>query len=349
VATSIDLTIDVTDAAGLGETLRTRATVTLPSPEQLPERPVVCFAFPGGGYSRGYFSFDMPGSSGGGQAGWHADRGWVFVACDHLYVGESDAPTQPGLLTLEGVAAANAATVDDITARLLQGSLGVGAGAGFPALVDPVRIGIGQSMGGCLTIVQQGQHETYDGIGILGYSARHTVLAMPPGTPRLPWSYVPRGSTTVQVMSAPPTESNPDFAVRDDGLPISTWGFHYDDEPAALVRADMVDYPTRNGEIPVWASATMPPCAVTMMSPGVVALEASVIRVPVLVAVGERDVCPTPLQEPASYASATDVSVFICPRMSHMHNFASTREMFWARIESWASGVAARTPRRVGA
>jgi alpha-beta hydrolase superfamily lysophospholipase len=344
VATSIDLTIDVTDAAGFGEPLRTRATVTLPSRDQLPTRPVVCFAFPGGGYSRRYFTFDMPGSSGGGQAGWHADRGWVFVACDHLYVGESDAPSQPGLLTLENVAAANAAMVEDITGRLLQGSLR----DDFPAVDDPVRVGIGQSMGGCFTIVKQGHHETYDGVGILGYSARHTVLAMPPGTPRLPWPYVPRGSTSVQVMSAPPTDANPDFAVRGDGLPISTWGFHYDDEPEEIVRSDMDDYPTRRGRVPVWASATMPPCAVTMMSPGVVALEASVIRVPVLVAVGERDVCPTPLSEPAAYASATDVTVFVCPRMSHMHNFASTREAFWARIDSWGNGVAACTPSRAG-
>jgi hypothetical protein len=333
---SFDVSVDVTDAVDLGEPLHTRVTVTLPDPDRLTDPPIVCFAFPGGGYSRQYFTFDMPGASTGGQAGWHAARGWVFVSCDHIYVGESDAPSQPGLLTFENVAAANAATVEEVWSRLLSGSLG----DRFPPLVDPVRVGIGQSMGGCLTIVQQGQHGTYDGIGILGYSARHTVLAMPPGTPRLPWPYVPRGSLTVQVLSAPPVDDNPDFALRADGLPISTWGFHFDDEPEDLVRADMDDYPTRHGRLPVWASATMPPCATSMMSPGAVALEASVVRVPVLVAVGERDVCPQPLTEPSAYASASDVSVFICPRMSHMHNFAGTRERFWRRIENWGHTVA---------
>jgi pimeloyl-ACP methyl ester carboxylesterase len=335
---AVDIAVDVTEAVGLGEPLKTRATVTLPDPSRLPSPPVVCFAFPGGGYSRQYFSFDMPSSNGGGQAGWHAARGWVFVACDHVHVGESDSPRQPGLLTLESVAAANASTVDAVISQLAAGTLH----DSFPALAAPVRLGIGQSMGGCLTIVQQGQHATYDGIGILGYSAQHTVLAMPPGTPRLPWPYVPRGSLAVQVMSAPSLEGNPDFATRADGLPISTWGFHYDDEPEALVRADMVDYPTRNGKVPEWASATMPPCAATMLSPGVVALEASVIRVPVLVAVGERDVCPRPLTEPAAYSSASDVTVYICPRMAHMHNFASTRELFWQRIESWGNAVASQ-------
>ncbi len=333
---SIDIAVDVTEAAGLGEPLRTRATVTLPDPSHLPSRPIVCFAFPGGGYSRQYFTFDMPGATGGGQAGWHAARGWVFVSCDHLHVGESDSPQQPGLLTLESVAAANAATVEGVLSQLATGTLH----DSFPPVADPVRLGIGQSLGGGLTIVQQGQHATYDGVGILGYSAQHTVLAVPPGTPRLPWPYVPRGSLTIQVMSATSTEGVPEFTTRDDGLPISTWGFHYDDEPEALVRADMVDWPTRNGQVPVWGSATMPPCSITMMSPGVVALEASVIRVPVLVAVGERDVCPRPLTEPSAYPAATDVSVFICPRMAHMHNFASTRQTLWRRIETWGQWVA---------
>jgi pimeloyl-ACP methyl ester carboxylesterase len=337
VALSVEVSVDVTDAVGLGEQLRTRATVVVPEPGQMASPPVVCFGFPGGGYSRGYFTFDMPGAADGGQAGWHAGRGWIFVACDHIYVGESDGPERPGELTFENLAAANAATVESIWSQLLSGTLD----DAVPALSGAVRLGIGQSMGGCLTIVQQGQHETFDGVGVLGYSARHTVLAMPPGTPRVPFPYVPRGSLSVLVMSVPPTEENPAFAVQSDDLPLSTWGFHYDDEPQDVVRADMIDYPARRGNVPAWGSATMPPCAVMMMAPGAVALEAAVIRVPVLVAVGERDVCPQPLAEPAAYQEATDVSVYVCPTMSHMHNFASTRYRFWGRIESWGNAIAA--------
>jgi len=336
----IERRVDVTEAAGMGESLTTAATVTLPDPEALGAPPVVCFAFPGGGYCRRYFAFDPPGfPARGGQAGWHAERGWVFVSCDHIFVGESDSPSQPGLLTLEDVAAVNAATVEAIWSELVSGTIA----DDFPPLEGAVRLGIGQSMGGCLTIVQQGHHATYDGIGILGYSARHTVLAMPPGTPRAPAAYVPRGSPSVLVMGEPPTDANPDFTSRADGLPISTWGFHYDDEAEDVVRADMVDYPARGGHPPVWASATMPPCAVMMMSPGVVAPEAAVVTVPVLVAVGERDVCPRPMSEPTAYESATDVSVFVCPGMSHMHNFARTRERFWTRIGAWGDGVARST------
>src|SRR5262245_58559653 len=111
MSNEVELRTDVTEAAGLGETLTTSATVTLPDPAALGERPVVCFGFPGGGYSRRYFTFDMPGSTIGGEAGWHAARGWIFVSCDHLFVGDSDAPAEPEKLTFEVVAAANNATV----------------------------------------------------------------------------------------------------------------------------------------------------------------------------------------------------------------------------------------------
>lgn len=124
-------------------------------------------------------------------------------------------------------------------------------------------------------------------------------------------------------------------------MPSTAAGFHFDDEPRDIVAADMVDYPTRRGELPVWGTATIPPSAMTMMSPGAVAPEAATITVPVFVGVGERDVCPDPMSEPKAYEQATDVTVFVCPRMSHMHNFASTRELLWARLHAWGDGVAA--------
>ena len=332
-----DLTIDVTEAAGLGEPLRTRVTVVLPDPGTLADPPIVCFGFPGGGYSRGYFTFDMPGASGGGQAGWHAQHGWIFVACDHLYVGESDAPSDPTTLSLEVVAAANHATVTEVMRRLEAGEVA----DGFPTLTGAVKLGIGQSMGGCFTIVQQGQHSTYDGIGILGYSAIQTVLWMPPGAPELGAMFVPRGSQVLVLAAAEIAEQTPQFALDDGGLPGTTPGFHYDDVPRDIVEADMLDYPARNGRTPEWASATIPPCAVSMLSPGVVAPEAAVVSVPVFVGTGERDVVPDPRAEPRAYARSPDVTVSICPRMSHMHNFASTRERFWQRIHSWGTSVAA--------
>ena len=212
MTTSIDVTIDVTDAAGLGEPLHTRATVTLPDPAtHQPDRPVVCFGFPGGGYSRQYFTFDMPDGVGGGQAGWHAARGWVFVAVDHpVRRREQRRRRIPTAADVRVVAAANAATV----AQVPRPSSTARSPTAFPPVPIPSLLGIGQSMGGCFTIVQQGRHATYDGIGVLGFSA-HPDRAVVPARHAEP------------IADA--------FALRDDGLPIVTWCFHYDDEPADIV------------------------------------------------------------------------------------------------------------------
>jgi pimeloyl-ACP methyl ester carboxylesterase len=333
----LDLSIDVGEAVGLGEPLRTWATVMLPEPDAFADPPVLCFGFPGGGYSRAYFTFDMPGGSGGGEAGWHVARGWVFVACDPLCVGDGDTPTDPAKVTFEHIAAANHAMVDEVLARLARGSLA----GGFPAVTDPVTLGIGQSMGGAFTIVQQGQRRTFDAIGVLGFSAIQTRLWTAPGSPERSQRFVPRGSSALVADLAPDEVPVPQLTADDAGLPVIAAGFHYDDVPRGIVEADLVDFPFRRGVMPAWGTAKTPACAINLLSPGVVAPEAAVIDVPVLVGVGERDVVPDPHEEPRAYRRSPDVTVYICPRMAHMHNFASTREAFWRRLHLWGSAVAA--------
>ena len=58
---AIDLRLDVTDAAGLGELTELVVTVTLPEHSDYLANPIVCFAKPGGGYARGYYTVDLPG------------------------------------------------------------------------------------------------------------------------------------------------------------------------------------------------------------------------------------------------------------------------------------------------
>jgi pimeloyl-ACP methyl ester carboxylesterase len=63
------------------------------------------------------------------------------------------------------------------------------------------------------------------------------------------------------------------------------------------------------------------------------------IDVPVLIALGERDISPDPHADVASFPSSNDVSLSVVPRMAHMHNFASTRRLLWDRLEHWMAGV----------
>src|SRR3546814_5533439 len=132
----------------------------------------------------------MPGASGGGEAGFHCARGWIFVACAHLGFGDSTIP-EGNALTLYNVAAANHATVQEVMRRLNEGTLVDGLGP----ITNATTLGIGQSMGGCFAIVAQGQPATFDGGGIFVYSGIHTVVPTRPGQPGAEWPWISRQSS----------------------------------------------------------------------------------------------------------------------------------------------------------
>jgi pimeloyl-ACP methyl ester carboxylesterase len=339
----IDLTIEVAELADLDEG-RIAVTVFLPVPATLAERPIVCFGFPGGGYNRAYFSMDLPGWEPGGEAAWHTARGWIFVAVDHLQVGDSTT-YDPDLLTFEQITLANKTAVEAVLRRLAEASVS----DSFPAVADPFTVGIGQSMGGCFTLVLQGQHDLFDCVGILGYSAIHTVVPSKPGVPDVAMPYMSRigypntpmifNMATLAAAASAISNADDAAAAVQDAEHVWTWAFHHDDEPRQIVDEDMAAM--SGGPIPAWRSATTPACAILMVAPGAVATEAASITSPVLVAVGERDVVPDPWMEPKAYRSSKDVTVYVCPRMAHMHNFAPTRIRFWSRLHGWAENIAA--------
>jgi hypothetical protein len=333
----VDLRVDVTEAAGLGEPAHLALSVT--APDRPSDDPVVCFAKPGAGYGRGYFTQPLPGpgAAAGAQASWHAARGWVFIAVDHLGVGESF-QHDPERFTYTAVVEAAHAAESDVRQRLTAGTLVDGLGP----VEQAVTIGIGQSMGGSLTVLQQGRHHGYDGVGVLGYSPLRTQRPTTPGAPPLPLPWIPRDTEPADgvVTNAPALAEVGDGGPAADDLSALAWGFHYGDVPRDVVQRDLGDYPTRHGDVPPWGSATVPiTVALWCMSPGGALAEAAAIRCPVLVAMGERDVLVDPRGETRVYESASSVDFFVCPRMAHMHNFAGTRELFWQRLETWAAWV----------
>jgi pimeloyl-ACP methyl ester carboxylesterase len=324
---SYDIKVDVTGAADLPGELRTAATVHLPDRVDGP-LPVL-FGFPGGGFGRRYYDVQkLPGYS---QADYHTSHGFAFVACDQLHVGDSDHPDTFSL-TYENLAAANHAAVESMLAGLLAGEL--------LADVAPIDItsavGMGQSMGGCLLTVQQAIHGTFDGVALLGWSGIYTNFPAPDGG-RVTYPMPPRGTDLRPIADrvlgvVAPDDSHYRFC------------FHWPDEEPELMQADLASYRpytdvVRGDASTPWGSATLPACAVTMMTEGAVAKEAAAIDVPVLIACGERDVVPDPLAERAAYRGTHDVSLTVVPRMAHMHNFARTRALLWDAIEHFAQGI----------
>jgi hypothetical protein len=329
-----ELRVDISGQTEVPGPLSVALSVFTPEPDELADPPVVLFAYPGAGYTRGYYDIELPGLDGYSQARYHAGRGWIVVAADHLGVGDSSLAEDPqaadfAALTLEAHGAANDAAARLAAARLADGTLI----DGFPAVPGATVLGIGHSMGGILLTQQQGGHATFDGVGFLGWGASGSALAMPPDAEPLP-----------------PVGENDDLSAYLEIIArLIAWNFFRDDVPAVVLAAER-GYPAQRDPLGPWATPNIPLSPevsgallsaasggpVMRMLPDLVAR----IDVPVLVAAADRDVVVDLEAESKAYPGSPDVQSFVLPGSAHMHNFAGTRAQLWDRIHAWGSGVA---------
>ena len=194
------------------------------------------------------------------------------------------------------------------------------------------KIGMGQSLGGCLTIMMQAAHRTFDAIVPLASSALQGVLPQPTEEAR-------RAGIEEFIAAHRDIEKLPDDQTVAKSVIDFIYPFFWDDTPREILDADQKGgFPVRETS-PPWGSMTIPCCASIFMTPGHLVASAALIEVPVFIGLGERDTCAEPLAEPASFVRSRDVSVLIVPRMAHMHNFASTRAILWDRIVAWSRAV----------
>lgn len=286
-----------------GQAWELAATIHLPPPLSLSGGPDVLVLLPGAGYGRGYFNLPVPGTS---QAMYHAGRGNIIVSIDPLGVGDSSPDEGAG--PAEATATLNAA-VTQIVEALKSGTLIPGLGP----VAFGVVVGAGHSLGGHLLVATQAEYDTFTGIALLGSSMAGTQFPLPDG-----------GSTSS------PAEA--DFA----------YAFHWGEIPeadpsvaptdlASLIGVDAaIGLPVRHGDAP-WASRTIPSYVGDLIGASVD--KAAEITAQVLVADGERDITRSAAEEAAVFTSASGVDSFVLPDSAHMHNFATTREELWKRVD----------------
>jgi hypothetical protein len=302
-----DVRIDVSDAVGIPHA---EVAATVIGPAHGGGTGILAVAFPGGAYSRGYWDIQWPG--GYSQAEYHASRGWLFAAVDHLGIGESSR-LEPSTLTIELMARASSAATEGLVSLLRAGSLADSLG---PVKV-PLIIGIGQSMGGCVSIVAQALCQPFDGLAVLGYSPAHFELPHP------------EGETSVEAAAQ---------AGMDTTAAIA-WIFHHDDEDPALRHEDLRGgFPFRTESVPPWGAA-IPPVGLSLLNAGIVEKEAAEVTIPILIGAGDRDVCPDPWIEPATYRASRNVTLCVVERMAHMHNFANSRRELWHSVHRWGESL----------
>lgn len=318
-STPVSLTFDVTAAAvGSGEQLTQAAWAFLPERPADADAVLLCLA--GGTYDKHYWHIEIDGHPGYSFGEHLAEAGFIVVAVDHLGVGESTDPVTSGPLGLELLARGDAEVARQVRERLSRGTLL----DGVPPTVAPL-VGVGHSMGACLTTMVQATAHPYDAVVLLGYGVQITnVYENTADAAELEQRIQQTVEASCQLSGAKPTDSHI----------VAPRSFLADLFYAGEVPQDVIDADTAvQSRVPLRASAEV-------TTPGFVEDYAAGVDVPVLLAFGAAtDVSPDPSAEPINYTASPDVTLHVVPKSGHCHNFASHRSELWDRIAAWIPTV----------
>lgn len=280
--------------------------------------PLVFFCQPGGAMTRGYYNLHVEGDSSFSFAWALARRGFIVVTMDHLGVGDSSRPRDGYAVTPDLITAANAAAVATLLAELRAGTC-TGQLPPLPALR---AIGVGHSMGGLLTVLQQAHYRSYAAIAPLGFSTRGLVEHLNDAERRFVGD--PAGARRHIEQLGRERYAAPYYELTSN--PQSRAIFYGAERSAAdalkRVRA-----------------ALLPAPSLFSMIPGSSAPEAAQIDVPVFLGVGDRDICGPSHELPASFPASNEVVLLVLPETGHSHFLFPTRALLFERIAAWARTV----------
>jgi alpha-beta hydrolase superfamily lysophospholipase len=299
------LRFDVTRALDSEAPQSVATWLFLPPRDRIGQNTRLIVCLPGGTYDKRYYHLEIPDHPGYSMAEHLARAGHVVLSIDHWGMGESTRPARAADITPERVAAANHAVTVEALRRLQLGTLD----PRLAPIVGALSVGVGHSMGGMLTVLQQAEHRSHAQVVILGKSMlridRADFLGEGGNSGRMDYGdyYFPDRANLRRV-------------------------FYWEDVPVAVIAADTA------------AQVATPGALVARTNASDVATEAAArIDVPVFLGIGERDTAPRPHDEPRYYQVCPDVTLFLLPRSAHCHNFASTRERLWDRLLAWIPTV----------
>lgn len=304
----ITTSIDVSSALPFDSAPAALATTTWPAVGGHPKAVLVCW--PGGSYSSDYWDMHLEGFEGYSFAEHLAAKGFTVVAIDPLGVGRSSRPQDVDAVTLETMAAAAAEAVRVVRATT--------------AAEDVPVIGVGHSLGACLTIVEQAMFGSYDAVVNLGFTHGAKIVLTPAAA----------DDASREALDLAIEQAKGFFGGRwDDGYalaprePNHAW-LHDPDVPAEIIAED-------DRRASAWPRQSY----VGALLAGHSAAYAAQLTVPVLVGFGEHDVPERPHDDVAFYRSSPDVTLTVLPDSAHCHNFAGTRALLWDRLADWADGI----------
>lgn len=298
------LSLDVETAVDFGEAIQIAATLAIP--DRWPDGPIdLLICLHGGTYSRWYWDAQIDGWPGYSFVDHCLAQGKAVLALDALGMGDSSQPGREDVLTPHVGAQAHHLALVAILERMDAGEWGTDV-AGRTRRIT----GIGHSMGGMLTIMQQALWASFDQVAVLGFT--NIGLAM---------SNEVRSAIGAQV-------AGPGYGAANRAAMRGY--FHAADVPEAVIAADD-------------ARASLTPSSYGRLAimPGGVAAEAAAIDTPVYLHFADIDVSPDPHAEPAVYRGSRHVTLTTLAGAAHCHNFASTRLQSWTMLHQWIDHIGA--------
>jgi pimeloyl-ACP methyl ester carboxylesterase len=295
--------------------------VFIPSGILLHEPAIAFFCVPGGGLNRRYFNLPVEDDVSFSFAAQMARRGMITVAIDPLGVGGSSRP-KSGFEIVPDVATAALATVHRYIGTELRA--GTFAPSLLPALQKLLCIGVGHSLGGMMTVMQQAQFRSYDAVVLFGFG--------PVGMPEVL-------SEEARAMANDPQ------AIRANVVRLAR-EFHGEPYPVVKPNGRGRDIfggganPRAMNALRAVQDRLLATVSMFALVPGSCAPEAAQIDVPLLLMVGDRDMCGPPHQLPASFPGSSDVTLLCLPDTGHSHFVFSSTSALFPRLALWADTVA---------
>jgi pimeloyl-ACP methyl ester carboxylesterase len=279
------------------------------------------FCLPGGSINRHYYALDAGGDDSFSFAAAMAAQGAVTIAVDHLGIGDSSRPRDGFKLTPDRLARANAYAAEGVLNRLRNGSLV----EGLPPIPNLVSIGVGHSMGGKLTILQQALGSQHDGLVIMGCANGGLMSHLPEAA-----HYLAGKPETVKADIETVARSiYPDPYFLAQPSPEGSRIF-------AGATAEKAGVKALKGARDVLLVVG----GLQSMIPGAITPAFDSIDVPIFLGLGDLDIAGPPHQIPASFPNSRDVTLTVLPETGHCHFIFPSRTELFARIGEWASFVA---------
>lgn len=310
-----------------GETgLVIAADLFLPAPDTLATPPRVLFCQPGGALDKRYFSLQLEdGDNAFNFAAQLSARGCIVIALDHLGVGASSRPRDGFALTPHVLAGANAHAVQTLCAQLRAGTLS----PSLPALADFIAVGVGHSMGGMLTALQQAHYRSYAAVALLGFGTRGLSDYLSPEARAYADDAAGARAHIAALARAQGDDPYPELAIAA-GNARAIYGGGADRRAVAALAAARTNLLAVAGLFSMIPGSTAPECAR--------------IDVPVFLGVGDRDITGSAHAIPASFSASPDVTLQVLAETGHSHFLFPSSAQLCARLAGWIDTVLPRRP-----